>query len=320
MKRKIAVASFVMAFGLLQPGMVQSADMGPVDEPIKVAVDAWIGAQITSKVLGKLFEKQGYQVEYINVQSQAQFAGLETGDISVSPEVWAVFNPAAIEAEKAGRIIKVGDSGLIAYEGWYYPKFVEEQCPGIKSWETINECAAMLATPDTLPLGRFVDYPADWGVQDRNPTKIRTLNLDFVALPGGSEGATVAEVKRSLITKEPLVFMFYAPSWVHRDIELGKVEFPQWEEACDTDPAWGPNPDVVGDCDWMSNYPISKWMWPGFMDKWPAAYELFLAYQLTNDAQDDMAKLVEGEKMELGDVVDDWLEANKDLWEPWVNR
>ena len=305
---------------LLPAASAPAADLGSKDEPIKIAVDAWVGAQVSSHLVGQLLKKQGYQVEYINIQSQTQFTGLESGDISISPEVWAVFNPAAIEAEKAGRIVKVGDTGLRAFEGWYYPEFVAQLCPGIKSWKTINECADLLTTPDTAPKGRFIDYPADWGVQDRNPSKIEGLGLNYVAVPGGSEGATVAEVKRAIVTKEPVVFMFYAPNWIHSEIKLEKVEFPKWEPACDSDASWGPFPDRLHDCDWNSNYPITKWMWPGFKAKWPAAYDLFSKVQLTNEQQDQMSKSIDGQKLPIDQVVDSWLEANKDVWSGWVEN
>ena len=85
---------------------------------------------------------------------------------AVSPEIWLnnvgeVYPKVLAE----GKIEDLGTLGLETKEGWIYPKFMEEVCPGLPDWKALvtPECISALATPDTMPNGRFLDYPADWG-------------------------------------------------------------------------------------------------------------------------------------------------------------
>ena len=38
-------------------------------------------------------------------------------------------------------------------------------CPGLPDWSALTkpECLKALASPETFPNGRLLDYPADWG-------------------------------------------------------------------------------------------------------------------------------------------------------------
>ena len=84
---------------------------------------------------------------------------------------------------------------LETQEGWIYPKFMEQVCPGLPDWTALEkpECIQALATPETTPNGRFLDYPADWG--SRAATILADNNMPYTAVPAGSEGALVAELE-----------------------------------------------------------------------------------------------------------------------------
>ena len=40
----------------------------------------------------------------------------------------------------------MGATGLIGQEGWYYPDYVAEKCPGLPSWTALKGCAEIFAT------------------------------------------------------------------------------------------------------------------------------------------------------------------------------
>lgn len=47
-----------------------AADLGAVDEPIKLAVNEWTGQHITTRIAGRMLEAAGYKVEYVTAGYQ----------------------------------------------------------------------------------------------------------------------------------------------------------------------------------------------------------------------------------------------------------
>lgn len=281
-----------------------AAEMGAVGEPIRLAMLEWSGAQISSKVAGQILEKAGYKVEYVTAGNYPHFTGLADGTLSASVEIWlnnvGEVYPKALEA---GDVKDIGTLGLETAEGWLYPKFMEEVCPGLPDWTALEEpdCAMALATPDTLPEGRFLDYPADWG--SRAAQILEDNNLPYVAVPSGSEGALIAELRAADAKKTPLMMMFWGPHSVLAEVETEWVEMPpcieETEEHCITPPD------------------VNKVVWSGFEEKWPAAFEILEAFRMdTQDQQEMMLRIDNGES--LDDVTADWVATHEEVWQPWV--
>ncbi|MGL6210306.1 MAG: glycine betaine ABC transporter substrate-binding protein, partial [Paracoccaceae bacterium] len=84
---KSALAAGVAALALLGTPL-SAADLGAADEPIKLAMLEWTGAQISTQVAGRILEKAGYKVEYVTAGNFPQFSGLADGTLSASVEVW----------------------------------------------------------------------------------------------------------------------------------------------------------------------------------------------------------------------------------------
>ena len=76
---------------------------------------------------------------------------------------------------------------------------------------TKPDCIKALATPETSPNGRLLDYPADWG--SRAATIAADNNMQDMAVPAGSEGALVAELESAAAAKKPLLMMFWGPHY-----------------------------------------------------------------------------------------------------------
>ncbi|MCZ4354725.1 ABC transporter substrate-binding protein [Roseovarius aestuarii] len=316
MKTFTTLSALLLA-GVSTLGMANAAEMGAADEPIKLAINEWTGQQITTHIAGNILESMGYKVEYVTAGNFPQHTALGEGDLSASLEVW-LNNAGEIypKMKEAGKTVDISPLGLETRESWVYPKHMEELCPGLPNWEALKSCKEIMITAETFPQGRILSYPADWGT--RSADIIKALDLDYKAVPAGSEGALVAEMKSAAAQKTPLVMMFWSPHWMFADIEAGWVELPAYDPACDTDPAWGPNPNATGDCG-VEKPVTMKVAWSGFEEKWPAAYAFLDAFQMNTADQETMMKAIDqnGEKIE--DVVSAYVEATKDTWTPWVD-
>ena len=298
-------------------GAASAAELSAVDEPIRLAVNEWTGQHITTHVAGEMLKAAGYKVEYATAGMLNQFQAIADGDIHATLEIWSS-NVSDEYAKKVaeGTVTEIGDLGLAAREGIAYPAHVEEMCPGLPAWEALQDCAMQFATAETIPQGRLVDYPADWGTPGAD--RMTGLDLPFRAVPAGSEGALITELRAATEKKSPLLITFWQPHWAMSAYDVKFVDLPVGNEECFNDPSWGPNPIAVNDCDFAPSR-IFKAAWSGLEDKWPAAYEILSNYELSVEDQQPMMGEIDVDGRKVEEVVAEWMAANEAEWKPVVD-
>jgi glycine betaine/proline transport system substrate-binding protein len=307
MKRNTLIwgAGAVLAVCLGAATSASAAELGAKDEAIKLTMLEWTGQHVSTHIAGQLLQKLGYKVEYVTAGNFPEFSGLSDGTLSGSVEVWMnnvgdIFPK--VLAEK--KIEDVGSLKLETKEGWIYPKYMEQICPGLPDWTALTkpDCVKALATPDTFPNGRLLDYPADWG--SRATQIIKDNSLPLTSVPAGSEGALVAELEAANASKKPLVMMFWAPHFALAEADVGWVKMPPCKVQDNTHCIQPPDVDKI--------------VWSGFAKKWPAAYE-FLKH-FTVDAKDQQVMMLRVDKKgeDLDKVTKEWIDQHPDVWGPWL--
>ncbi|WP_027243521.1 ABC transporter substrate-binding protein [Leisingera daeponensis] len=298
-------------------GIASAAELGDTSKPIKLAVNEWTGQHVTTHIAGEMLKAAGYDVEYVSAGMMNQFQAIADGDIHATLEIWSsnVSDEYGKKIEE-GTVVELGDLELNAREGIAYPAHVAEICPGLPAWEALKDCAMQFATAETLPEGRLVDYPADWGTPGAD--RMTGLGLPFKAVPAGSEAALIVELRAATERKTPLLITFWQPHWAMSAYDVKFVDLPPGEEACFSDPAWGPNPDAVNDCDFSPSR-IFKAAWSGMEETWPAAYEILSNYTLAVEDQQPMMGAVDVDGGKVEEVVAEWMAANEDKWRPVVD-
>lgn len=298
-------------------GIASAAELGDTSKPIKLAVNEWTGQHVTTHIAGEMLKAAGYDVEYVSAGMMNQFQAIADGDIHATLEIWSsnVSDEYGKKIEE-GTVVELGDLELNAREGIAYPAHVAEICPGLPAWEALKDCAMQFATAETLPEGRLVDYPADWGTPGAD--RMTGLGLPFKAVPAGSEAALIVELRAATERKTPLLITFWQPHWAMSAYDVKFVDLPPGEEACFSDPAWGPNPDAVNDCDFSPSR-IFKAAWSGMEETWPAAYEILSNYTLAVEDQQPMMGAVDVDGGKVEEVVAEWMTANEDKWRPVVD-
>jgi len=310
-----------LAASALLIAQTMSASAGSVPEStdtIKLALNEWSGQHITTKVAGEILTRMGYKVEYVTAGYVPQLIALGEGKLSAALEIWlSNIGDNWPNAKATGKVIEIGPLGLAAREGWAYPEHMKEICPGLPDWKALqsDKCKAALATAETLPDGRILDYPPDWG--QHSGRMIKGLGLPFQAVPAGSEGALVSELKASVLKKTPLIAMFWTPHWLHNEMKIEFLDLPAYDAACLDNPSWGVNPNEAGDCG-LPVTEIIKIAWVGFEGKWPAAFRFLKNYTMNVDDQIAMMFAVDVEGRKLDTVVKEWVEKNEAKWQPWV--
>lgn len=289
-------------------------------DPIRLTLHDWTGQLITTELMGEVLKAAGYNVEYVQADYLAQFAGLETGDLHVAMEMWETTGRDAMDAATAtGKVVVFGPTGMKAKEEWWYPIYMKDRCPGLPNWEALLEpaCAEAFSIPETAPKGRYLGGPVTWGGFDDE--RVEALDLPFEVIHAGTDAALFAELESAVQREAPIMLWVYAPHWAPAKYEGEWVEFPEYTADCYNDPSWGSNADLAYDCGKPFGE-IWKVGWAGVADKWPGAAAAIEAFTIDNDDMGAMITKVDLEGSTVSDVVAEWMTANEATWKGWIGQ
>jgi len=303
------------ALGMMGMMSAASADVESKD-PIKLTLHDWTGQYLTTNIMAEVLKKAGYNVELVQADYIAQFAGLESGDLHVAMEMWETTGKDAMDASLAtGKTVDLGETGMDAKEEWWYPAYMKERCPGLPNWEALNDCAEAFSTPETAPKGRYLGGPVTWGGYDDE--RVEALDLDWEVVHAGTDAALFAELESAYQREAPIMLWIYAPHWAVAKFDGEFVDFPTYTDECYSDPSWGINPNMAYDCGKPFGW-IKKVGWKAGEDKWPGAYKAIRAFHIENPEMSAMVGEVDLNGRSVEDVVAEWMEKNKDRWSKWI--
>ena len=306
-KMAAVAATMVLSIGQL----ALAGNVPESTDPIKVINNDWTGQLFSTAVMGGVLEEMGYNVEYVSAGALPQHPGIAQGNLHLQTEVWTNnvgdLYPGLVEK---GDIVVVGDLGLEPKEGWIYPPYMEKKCPGLPSYQALFDCQQAFANASTFPKGRLITYPADWGTRSRD--LVASIDMPFEPIPGGSEGAMMAELKAAYATEEPILMMIWQPHWIFADLDLNWVEWNKIEGECveekqDKDTACG-----------FQQAEVHKVVWGGFEEKWPAAFKMASSFTLTNEDENWAIFEVDNNGRDVNDVATEWLAENEATWRGWI--
>jgi glycine betaine/proline transport system substrate-binding protein len=277
--------------------------------PIRIALNDWTGQRITSKLMGTALANAGYDVEYVEASYSSQLDAIETGGIDVAMEFWAIAGkPTLDEALATGKVVNLGETGMVAREEWWYPAYVAQLCPGLPDWKALNDCSALFATPETSPLGRYLGGPVTWGGFDEE--RVESLELRFKVAHADTEAALFAALASAVQRREPIVLWVYAPHWAPSRFHGDWVVFPAYDEGCYAHRRY--------DCAKPSG-PIWKIGAADLEQRWPNAAQAIKAFRITNDEMGDLIARVDVDGVSVEDAVVDWMAAHEATWKSWLD-
>ena len=298
---------------LTSPGFSSPLDNN--NKPIRIITNNWTSQLVLSQVTGRIFQRMGYQVEYIPIPTADQWGALAHGFAHVQVEVWQgtmseMFNRMIRE----GRIVNAGTHDAKTREEWWYPKYVEDVCPGLPDWKALNNCAKKFETPFSTPLGTYFSGP--WEKPD--PARVRALGLDFKVKILSKGDDLWIELEKAAKNKRPIVLFNWTPNWVESIYEGAFIEFPNYEPECETDPNWGINPNFAHDCGNPKGGWLRKAAWVKMESIWPCAYQTLKNINFTNLQIATASSLVDVKKQTIKEAANNWLVNNEQLWRKWI--
>lgn len=250
------------------------------EHTIILPLNDWESQQLLTKIVGNKIVELGFNVEYLPISSVDQVAALKRGIIHLQIEMWQSHKTGDIaEAIDSGQIIEIGLHSAIGREDWWYPTYVKERCEGLPYWEALNNCALLFAGDSNKSKGIF--YTGPWNYRDANLIHALNLNFNIVRLNDGKQ------IWQKLIEanqiKRPIVLLNWSPNWIDVRFSGEFVEFPLFEEECESNPNWGLNKTLSDDCGNPQVTYIKKIAWVGLRSKWPCIYELITHIDFSNE-------------------------------------
>jgi glycine betaine/proline transport system substrate-binding protein len=302
-----AVASIVTV------ALLAAACGGDSDGPkLSIAANPWPGSYANAYVAAEILSRElGITVSVVEIDENAQWAGLDDGSIDAALEIWPSGHAdnVALYIDELGTVEHGGPLGAIGQIGWFIPTYLLEQYPGFVSWEGLLGSESVFATTETRTSGRFL--AADPSFVQFDEAIIANLGLDLVVVQSGSEAAQLATVDAAIARREPVLFYFYTPHWLHARHELTLVTLPEWTEECEALPA------ARRDCGYPEDV-LFKAFHAGLAERLPTAHATLRAMRLTNADQDAITFAMDVEGLAPDAAARAWVDANEAVWRSWL--
>lgn len=310
------MACCTLALGVLCAPSYSVAESPKSTEPIRIVTNDWTSQIVLSHISGEIFSYMGYSVEYSSLSTAKQWGALARGFDHVQVEVWEgtmadMFGRMVLEK----KIIDAGSHSASTREEWWYPDYVEEQCPGLPDWRALKRCAQKFSTAETGGLGRYVAGP--W--EKPEAAKIRALNLGFQPIAVKKADDLWQELAKAEKNNLPIVLFNWTPNWVEDRYQGKFIEFPTYSPECETDPKWGVNPEYLYDCGNPSAGWLKKAAWSGMAKRWPCALETLKNIDFDNSTIARLSAQVDVDKLTHQQAAQQWLSENTSVWLEWIS-
>jgi glycine betaine/proline transport system substrate-binding protein len=297
----------------LAPGFAAAEDSA---DPIRIVTNNWTSQLVLSNVVGQILQSKGLNVEYKPSDTQLQYTAIVAGDMDFQVEVWEGSQAESFNKALTEGAVDYGANDAVTREDWWYPSYMNEKCPGLPDWKALDACAKMFATAETGDKGRFVGPPADWGKHYSD--RIAALKMNFQEVPVGQAATLWAELQSAYDRQEPIVLFNWTPNFIEAKFDGQFVEFPKYEPACYTDPAWGLNPDAIYDCGAPAAGYLKKVGSKELAEKWPTADAILHKVSFTNPQIAAAAAMVDVDGMTPEEAATKWVAENEAVWKPWT--
>ncbi|MGH2589438.1 MAG: glycine betaine ABC transporter substrate-binding protein [Actinomycetota bacterium] len=285
------------------------------DITITLAVNAWVGAAANAHVAKVLLENElGYTVELVDIDEFEQFPAIAAGDIDATLEIWPSGHAQDYRRfiESGAGVVDGGELGVIGQIGWWVPTYVVEENPELATFEGLEGNESMFATSETGDSGQLLDGDPSFVTFDQAIAD--NLGLDLQVVYAGSEAAQLTALDAAYQAEEPFLFYFWTPHWAQSKYDLTMIELPEVTPACEE--AAAENAD-----EYACAYPedvLYKAFNADLESRAASAFALLSAMQYGNEDQNsiglDISNGVDGDA-----AAQTWLDANADVWQPWVD-
>ena len=298
-----------------------SAAVPTCQAPIKFGALTWESGQFTSGVLKYIIESgYGCQVEEVPGAGPALETALSQDDIQVIGEQWVGRSPIMTQAIEQNKVAVIGDTlkgG--ATQGWYVPKYVLDENPGLRRYQDLPKYAELFKDPENPSKSRFMNCPSGWTCEIFNTRLLKNTGLesDFNNAHPGTGAALDAEIASAFEQHKPLLFYYWQPTGLMAKYDFAALEFPAHDDAC-----WQDLLLADGTADCVSGFPVSPLgiaVSTPFINANPELADVFKKIQFS-PAELNGAILEMSESKRSGEEqAFVFLRDNPQVWQQWLS-
>lgn len=329
LKRLTFAAALAAPLALAAPSAL-AADCDGLDRPVVFAGLDWDSASFLNEVAGAIMEEgYGCETESIPGSTLPLLNGMIRGDIDINIEVWVPnVKDAWDKAEADGDVALVGTAFPDAVQHWYIPRYLVEgpdaPAPDLKSVADLPKYAELFEDPEEPGMGRFYNCILGWGCEEQNTRKLQAYGLTetFTNFRPGTGGALTAAIESAILREKPIVFYYWAPTWVMGKIgdEVMILEEPAYDEATWDKMANTPI-EEVDESMGATAFPVVEveiGVNTEFMAEAPSLIEFLGKMQLDAAAISEALAYMQDETASAEEAAFWWLSNNEDKWTSWV--
>ena len=264
----MAIQLYTLLFALvvaLMPAATRAAADAPApahadcaaQAPIRLGGLDWESGQITTALLDLLLrEGLGCRTEVVPGSVPSLESALIQDDIQIIAEQWVGRSPGIEKAVADKKVAILGDTLTGgAVQGWYVPRYVQEQNPDLKSVDDLASHAHLFPNPEQPGQARFLNCPAGWACETFNTRLLANTGLfkRYANVHPGTGAALDAEIASAIARREPLLFYYWHPAGLMAKYDLVPIAFPDYDARC-----WPElmNPASRDRC--VSGFPVSR--------------------------------------------------------------
>ena len=292
------------------------------ENPIKFGALTWESGQFTTGVL-KYIAESGYgcTVEEVPGAGPALETALSQNDIQIIGEQWVGRSPIMEQAIKDNKVVVIGDTlkgG--ATQGWYVPKYVMDENPGLRRYQDLPKYAELFKDPEDPNKSRFMNCPSGWACEIFNTRLLENTGLDntFNNVHPGTGAALDAEIASAFEQRKPLLFYYWQPTGLIAKYDFAPIEFPAYDEAC-----WQDLLLVNGTSDCISGAPVSPLkiaVSTPFLKANPELSEVFKKVQFTAKELNGAILEMTESKRSGDEQALKFLRDNPNVWQDWLSE
>ncbi|MDE0656711.1 MAG: hypothetical protein OXH58_09065 [Acidimicrobiaceae bacterium] len=279
-------------------------DLGEITT-IQLIANPWSGSAANIQVAAQLLEQIGYDVEITDLDENAQWSAINTGELHASLEVWPsghAQNRVDFIDNPDGNVVDAGLLGPIGQIGWYLPAYMIDQNPALASAEGFTDpaLAALFATAETGDAGQILHGDPSWVTFEQDIIDDFGLQLEIVY--AGSEEALLAAFDSAFAREDAVLSYFWTPHSAFSTFDLVELELPL-------------------DPDGNKYYPadnLFKIVWAGLEDGAPAAWEFLHNFNYSTADQVSMLGAIDAQGKSVEEAAADWIAANEATWGAWI--
>ncbi len=317
MRQWIALSLLCMS-ALLLPVSASAA----CDAPIKFGALTWESGQFISGVL-KYIAEDGYDctIEEVPGAGPALETALSQNDIQVIGEQWVGRSPIMEQAIAQNKVAVIGDTlkgG--ATQGWYVPKYVLDENPGLRSYQDLPKYAELFKDPEDPRKSRFMNCPSGWTCEIFNSRLLKNTGLDSIfnnAHPG-TGAALDAEIASAFEQHKPLLFYYWQPTGLMAKYDFAPLAFPAHDDAC-----WQDLLLADGTADCVSGFPVSPLgiaVSTPFIESNPELAAVFKKVQFSSDELNGAILEMSESKRSGDEQALTFLHENPNVWQHWLSE